>query len=279
VGEDWSSVLLKTAIICSAKDAAGCNIRDRLIENFDFRETDRSYSSHPVLQFNNAYLATSLKEILHVDDLDTTFENCRCIFISKHRAESGIPSLTAHFTGNFGFDANFGGKPREVGRYSPYQLKTYFEALRSFSGGAIASYEITLEATHHGPTSLAQPLMFAELGSSEVQWEDETAASSVAAAVMKAVDFGERNEKVVIGIGGTHYPTKFVKAMTESKLAFGIIVPKYALENLDEEMLQQIVSKSEQPISAALVDQKGLGPKKEKVIEVLRSTNLEIIFV
>ena len=37
---------------------------------------------------------------------------------------------------------------------------------------SVLDYEITIEATHHGPTSLKKPLLFIEIGSTEKQWAD-----------------------------------------------------------------------------------------------------------
>src|SRR5579864_994517 len=103
--------LKKTVIVCSLNDHAGTNIRERLVEKFPFRETDTFFDGSPAyLLSEDIQLVSSRKDIIYVDDLDSSFKNVQYVFISKHRAESGIPSLTAHFTGNFG-PATFGGSP------------------------------------------------------------------------------------------------------------------------------------------------------------------------
>ena len=124
-------------------------------------------------------VVSAKKDIVFVDQLDETFGDCRYVFISRHRAESGIPSLTAHFTGNFG-PATFGGNPSEIAKYSPQLLKNYMIELSSLRNEIDNSYRITLEATHHGPTSLKSPVLFVELGSTEKEWGDVATASLIA---------------------------------------------------------------------------------------------------
>ena len=36
-------------------------------------------------------------------------------------------------------------------------------------------YDVTLEVTHHGPTELSVPSLYAEIGSTEIQWKDPEA--------------------------------------------------------------------------------------------------------
>ena len=143
---------LKWVIVCSLNDLAGTNIKERLTENFPFRETGEIFDSSPVYCWGSKLLVSSHKDIVYVDDLDNKFTDSIYIFISRHRAESGIPSLTAHFVGNFG-DAVFGGNPSEIGRYSPGVLKNYSITLNSLRKEIPSTYNITLEATHHGPKS------------------------------------------------------------------------------------------------------------------------------
>ena len=162
VGEDCFKV--KTVIVSSLNDSAGTNIRDRLLESYPFKATDGQFDSSPVYSWNDKIIVSGRKDIAFVDHLDETFGDCRYVFLSRHVAESGIPSLTAHFTGNFGAAA-FGGNPGEIARYSPRMLKNYLIELNSLRNEIPDYYNVTLEATHHGPTSLQSPIMFVELGS------------------------------------------------------------------------------------------------------------------
>ena len=98
------------------------------------------------------------------------------IFLSKHKSHSSIPTLTCHFTGNFSTDNSHGGYPRQIAIAYPSLLKGYLKAITD-ARQKVPGYEVTIEATHHGPTSINKPVLFIELGSSEKQWRDENAAA------------------------------------------------------------------------------------------------------
>jgi D-aminoacyl-tRNA deacylase len=266
---------MRTVIVSSSTDPAGSNIHDKLVERQHFRKTSLEHDGFPIFSNEDVELITSRKEIVSADDLDSLYPECRYVFISRHRAESGIPSLTAHFTGNFG-EAKFGGNPNEVARCSPSLLKSYFSNLVSRKN-ELQKYEMTLEATHHGPTSLKNSVLFVELGSTRDQWIDTEAASFVASVLMTAIEKMKTFPKCAIALGGTHYPAKFSKFLTESDMCLGHIVPKYSLPYVDELMLNQIIEKSEQPVKYAVVDSKGLGLEKKRVLDLLSQAGLEAI--
>lgn len=273
------SLELKTLIVCSVTDPAGTNIRERLLESYPFVESDKRYDGNPVYVLEpEILLVTSRRGIVFIDDLDEGFQVDRTVFISRHYAESGIPSLTAHFTGNFGY-ADFGGNPGEIAKFSPALLKTYMQKLKEASADIISTYNITLEATHHGPTSLKSSVLFVELGSTEAQWTDIGAAGKISEALMFALHSTGHFEKCALCVGGTHYPEKFNEYLFDSDYALGLVVPKYALDNFTPKILTQILQKSDQPIRSALVDRKGLGKFKDSVLQILEAFGLEKIFV
>ena len=269
----------KTTIVCSVGDPAGSNIRERLLERFKFKECEPDYDRNTVYSLeSDTILVSSTKRIVFIDDLDEFFKSDRTVFISGHYAESGIPSLTGHFTGNFG-RADFGGNSGEIARFSPSLLKTYMRKLRELTRDLASVYTVTLEATHHGPTSLKSPVLFVELGSAEVQWRDPTAAGRIAEALMFSLQSSSKFEKCAVCIGGTHYSEKFNNSLFDSEFALGPIIPKYALEFLDSKIVAQILEKSDQPVKYALIDKKGLGSHKEAVHRVLENFDLEKIYV
>src|SRR5487761_292226 len=269
---------MKTVIVNSADDPAGRNIHDRLVEDFGFKQTSDIYDGLPVYEYGSSLLITSKKEIVFIDDLDDPFPDCRYVFISRHRAESGIPSLTAHFTGNFGSN-DFGGNPGQIARYSPSILKQYFSSLNSLRSEIPSLYNLTLEATHHGPTSLGNSVLFVELGSGPEQWKDQNAAHCVAKALVNCVHLKDITEKCALALGGMHYSQKFNEFILERDYALGPIVPKYALEFLNQPMMEQLVQKGDQKITHAVLDMKGLASHKEKVVKLVNEFGLEMIRV
>lgn len=267
---------MKSVIVCSLHDPAGANIRGRLLENFPFSETNELFDSLPVYSWSDRLLVSSHRETIRIDNLDERFPDSRYIFISRHSSESKIPSLTSHFAGNFG-PAPLGGKAGEIARYSPALLKNYLLTLNSLHNEIPSTYFITLEATHHGPTSLASSVLFVELGSTEKEWNDVAAASVVAKALGSSLDSKARYDRCAIGIGGTHYSEKLNRLLLDSDLALGPIIPKYSLEYLSNELMAQLIRKSDQKIGIAAVDYKGLGKFKERVLNVLKEFDLEIV--
>ena len=265
-----------TVILASTTDLASRTLADALVEAEGFESTGVNLLGHPVFQKDSFLLARFEGMIVHPPALDEYFNPQSYIFLSRHSAESGIASLTAHTTGNFSTEAKFGGEGRELGRADPSLLKNYLIALWKHRD-EVGNYEITMEATHHGPTALQKPVLFVELGSSEKYWGDRKAASVVGRALMESLREKNIWSRVAIGFGGTHYPEKFTKLLIEGDMAFAFVAPKYALENVDEKMVGQMIQRSTAPVRYAALDWKGLGPHKERIVSLVKQYGLEEI--
>ena len=196
------------------------------------------------------------------------------VFLSKHAAESGVLALTCHSTGNFS-EARFGGNPKQVAIPHPYIQKKYLQKLQQ-NKSQFSDFQITLEATHHGPTALSKPTIFVEIGTTEKQWTNKELCQSVAKKFHEAMTEPTTKSPVAICFGGTHYPDKFTKEVLEGEFALGTIIPKHGLEFLDEQLFSHIIQRNFMA-KAALLDWGGLGPNKQKVLDFLESTSLEVI--
>jgi D-aminoacyl-tRNA deacylase len=214
--------------------------------------------------------------LLTLEDLDSAYPDASSfIFLSKHRSDSQIPTLTCHCTGNFS-DNPYGGNPREIAISYPSLQKSYLKAITA-AKSRVPEYDIIIEATHHGPTSLKKPVLFVELGSSEKQWGDGKAAGVICDTVLGILDNGiERCGKVGIALGGTHYPTKFNKLLLESEFGLAAVASKHNLEAIDEQMLDQMIEKSVEKVTHIIVDSKGLGSQKDRIMEMAERTGLQI---
>ena len=264
-------------ILASTTDLASRTLADALVEGQGFKSTGVNLLGHPVFQKDSFLLARFEGMIVHPPALDEYFNPQAYIFLSRHSAESGIASLTAHSTGNFS-EAKFGGTARELGRADPSLLKNYLIALWKHRD-KVKGYEITMEATHHGPTALQKPVLFVELGSSDKYWGDKKAAAVVGQALMESLKEKTIWSKVAVGFGGTHYPEKFTKLLVEGDMAFAFVAPKYSLEHVDDKMVGQMVQRSTAPVKYAVLDWKGLGPHKEKIVGLVKQFGLEEIRV
>jgi D-aminoacyl-tRNA deacylase len=224
----------------------------------------------------NAQLYVAPGSLLTLEDLDRAYPNASSfIFLSKHRSDSQIPTLTCHCTGNFS-DNPYGGNPREIAISFPSLQKGYLRAITA-GRNRVPEYDVIIEATHHGPTSLKKPVLFVELGSSEKQWGDSNAAGVMCDTLLGMLDNGiERCGKVGIALGGTHYPTKFNKLLLESEFGLAAVASKHNLEAIDEQMLDQMITKSVEKVTHIVVDSKGLGSQRDRIIKMAEKTGLEI---
>jgi D-aminoacyl-tRNA deacylase len=196
------------------------------------------------------------------------------VFLSKHASESRKLALTCHSTGNFG-DAVFGGLPREVAVPHPHLQKSYMKRLWE-ERDKFLKFDITIEATHHGPTSLSKPTLFIEIGTTAKEWNNKKLCESVAKIVQKEMSESQEKYDVAICFGGTHYPSKFNKELLEGDFALGTVIPKHVLDTLDTDLFSHIVKRNSEA-KFALVDWSGLGKNKQKIVEMINMTDLEMI--
>ena len=96
------------------------------------------------------------------------------VFLSRHKAASGRPSLTVHPIGNWG-NADYGGKKAEVSGATPGWMTGLLLKIRE---NRIDGYDVCFEATHHGPF-LQTPTLFLEIGSTESEWEKKEPARAL----------------------------------------------------------------------------------------------------
>jgi len=211
---------------------------------------------------------------ISADWLEEKYDYDGFVFLSKHAAESGQLALTCHSTGNFS-EAKFGGHDRQMAIPHPDLQKAYLQTLKK-NQSKFSDFQITIEATHHGPTALKKPLIFIEIGTTEKQWTDESLCNSVATLVHQVLSQPVKENPVAICFGGTHYPSKFTDELLNGEYALGTVIPKHNLENLDEELFSHIISQNKMA-TAALLDWRGLGSEKQKVLDLLESTELEVI--
>ncbi len=212
--------------------------------------------------------------VISADWLEEKYDYDGFIFLSKHAAESGVLALTCHSTGNFS-DAKFGGNNRQVAIPKPDLQKIYLQTLKK-NQSHFSEFQITIEATHHGPTALTKPSIFIEIGTTEKQWTDTLLCTSVATLVHQVLSKPIQKHPVAICFGGTHYPSKFTDELLEGRYSLGTVMPKHALDFLDEELFSHILTQNYMA-KTALLDWKGLGTNKEKLLVLLKSTDLDVI--
>jgi D-aminoacyl-tRNA deacylase len=250
---------MRIALVSSRSDDAGRNIRhhvDGLLKG-KARE-DVSFE---------------LKEVegrlIHQDGIDAALGADLIIFLSRHTSAHPFPLLSVHVTGNLS-RADLGGEPRSFPPASPLWMRS---VLRSLALHAPPGYQVTYEVTHHGPTELAIPSFFVEIGSTPVEWNDERAGRAVAESVLSA-----RPEPALclLGIGGNHYAARETEMAQGSKAAFGHIIHSRDVPALDGAMLLLLRERSS--ANAVYIDRKALAPREVQRMEgMLQESGLALL--
>ena len=257
-------------LVASSQDLAGVTM-------IDYLKNSEGFASGRSPKHKGVRLHVEDGSLLTLESLDGLYPDADSfIFLSKHRSDSQIPTLTCHCTGNFA-DNPYGGNPREMAVAYPSLQKAYLKAITAARSRAPA-YDVVIEATHHGPTSLKKPVLFVELGSSEKQWADGNAAGVMCDTLLRLLGDGiESCEKVGVALGGTHYPTKFNKLLLESEFGLAAVASKHNLEAIDEQLLEQMIAKSAEKVTHIVVDGKGLGSQKDRMMKMAERTGLEML--
>ncbi|MDP6670460.1 MAG: D-aminoacyl-tRNA deacylase [archaeon] len=267
--------LFMFTVIASKPNTASINIASRLLENFDWSETGREFDGEPVRAWAKGDVELVFTDTLHVFANNVGAIETDCfVFVSSHKSESGKPSLTTHPIGNWG-KAELGGKDKTLVPVLPGLMKNYLQLLQKKRDEMNLDYDVSLEATHHGPF-LSKPALFIEIGSSEKQWADEKAALAVAESVMEGIIAKEGKEFVnCVGLGGQHYPYEFTKLELNSEFAFGHMCAKHSLSLLDSSLLQNAIELSN--AKKIVLDWKGLGTEKARIKDLAESSGLEVL--
>ncbi|PSQ05900.1 hypothetical protein BRC97_08120 [Halobacteriales archaeon QS_6_71_20] len=232
-------------IVASRADRASTHVAERLLELADWTErtdADRDDAdgggTHHVLDRAGERLELRSFDGLHIrlDDPAPAFSERPdvLVFVSRHSGDTG-PLLTCHFTGNFG-DAEYGGAD---GSFAPACPGVQRALVAGFDEHAPEGYGVAVEGTHHGPTELSVPGVFAELGSGDEQWDDPAGAAAVARSVLELPDrdatvaVGDPDRpRHLVGFGGGHYAPRFERVIRETAWGVGHVGMDWQLEEL-----------------------------------------------
>ncbi|MDG6224654.1 MAG: D-aminoacyl-tRNA deacylase [Candidatus Thermoplasmatota archaeon] len=146
------------------------------------------------------------------------------VFLSKHRSEKGVDSLTVHAPGNYS-EARYGGRPHTLPPSSPREMSAALRCLRSSVLNAGLDENVSFEVTHHGPY-LSTPSFFIEIGSVEDRWVSRELGEVIASSLLQNGDRGWELP-IAIGIGGGHYSPRFSEAALRSIANMGHMIPDH----------------------------------------------------
>ncbi len=257
---------MRGLVVVSRENTASQNIKGNILRLRKMEEKTGNFWS--AAEFDMAEYSGSIVEIVPVHQADYY------IFASTHKSSSNSPGFSVHTPGNWG-EADLGGKPRTLNTALPSKIKIIARKMRELSYPSL-KWPVAVEVDHHGPT-LATPVLFAEIGSTEAEWKNPEAGRIAAQAILAAIKSDE-TFPAHVGFGGSHYSPKFTPKILDGGIAFGHIISGYSLERsgLDEEMVRQAMEKNAEKIESALLDWKGIkGGTRGKLIAVLDSLKIK----
>lgn len=250
--------------VASEIDEASRNQRDALL---DFASWDReeSFSGLASWRLRDIVLVTIPEHHLYRDHLDRDLELAfgdradLVVYLSKHRSESRRPSLTVHPIGNPGA-AEFGGQPETLVPSAPRWMTAALRGLRKEAKGL--AYEVTFEATHHGPY-LSAPTFYIEQGSTETEWTNRQASQAIARVLLALRPL---EAPIAIALGGGHYVPRHTDLALRRRVAFGHLLATYALERAPGDLIDQAVERTA-GASLAYVHRKSLAKTEVRRLE------------
>ena len=219
-------------VVCSDKDAASVNIVEQLLRLGKW-EPAGQFEGAPARRMGESFIATIPVHHLYYDDIDDKVEKALgvrpslVIFASRHKSASNMRTLTVHPIGNFG-KAEMGGRDGTLVPAAPREMTMALKGLAK--RGAGLKYQISLEATHHGPY-LKTPTFYIEIGSDEEAWRETEPARVIAEVIFEVLTGPVPENPIAVGVGGGHYVPRITDVAREKKIAFGHMLPSYAFED------------------------------------------------
>lgn len=151
------------------------------------------------------------------------------VFMSKHSAASGIPTLTVHPIGNFK-TAEFGGRDNTLVKAAPASMSDALRKIARYNDSDM--YKVSFEVTHHGPY-LEKPTYFIEIGSDASHWGDKHAAEILSNVICD--NEPDVDHITAIGVGGGHYAPRFTEMVMGYRISIGHMVPGYQTDGMDDD--------------------------------------------
>ncbi len=268
-----------TTIVASKNDPASYNIFQNLIRHQAFNPETSTEKTPIVYKTRDLNLVLVESEAIYVQPEQLPVVGASVVFASKHRSSTNTPALTVHATGNLTSEALYGGNPEEISFVEPFRIRQALKALIDATRESGFRIDVTMEATHHGPTNFAVPVCFVEIGSTQEQWTDPRLGQIVAGAIMAASRHPEDRKTNAVGFGGTHYSDKLTRMCAQSDYQIGHIVPRHAFDHqVSHPTILETFHKTAGLCKTAIVDWKGLkSEQRRSLLDRLSAWDIEIV--
>ena len=236
-------------LLASNEDSASMNMLSELVSLGGW-DSPREFDHGQVTGHSSCDVEILLIDGLHIwaDGIDEEHSSLtgskvdEVLVLSRHVSASETPALTLHAIGVPG-EFPHGEKARSggiTGTAVPPSTR-FGELFRNMcriakEANLEKEYDLTLEATHHGPV-LQAPTLYLEIGSTVEQWEDVRAARVWSETIALCLGMSDSSSKkdwggegdVMIGLGGGHYAPRHKAVISESDVWVGHILANYAI--------------------------------------------------
>jgi len=230
-------------ILVSGGDVASTNQAKELLKLADWKSLElveeyRAYS------FKHARMWWIEDGCLWEDDLDKRWEEAtgekptEVIFPSRHSAASGNASLTIHPIGTMQVPSDeipgYGGRAGDCPPPNP-RIGAWWRELNRVASD-LDEFDLSLEATHHGPW-IETPSLFIEIGSTSETWGHKGAAKLLAGIIHRGLGLDDSAGlgvwngigRVVVTLGGGHYTPRGNLLASHEGIWIGHMLATYAL--------------------------------------------------
>ena len=271
------TVSMVRLLVCTPDDPPSANMRDALLEMRDWEELG-SEGGNTYSQCGNDVLVVISGRHIRAEGIDAAAKDfgvdCdEVVFMSRHSAASGKPTLTVHPFGNYG-QADFGGEPCKLSPSAPESMTGMLRRIVKLNDDP--GYSVSFEVTHHGPL-IETPGYFIEIGSEETHWGDRHAAHVLAEALLTAE---KADGPRLIGVGGGHYAPRFTELVMGHRACMGHMVPTYQTDGMDDaEVSRRILDAFHRTgAEAVYIHRKSMKKSEERRIEgIIQSAGLPIV--
>lgn len=267
---------MSVVCFCSSKDLAAQSIKNQLLQLYPFIESRQRFDSYSIYQLEQLTLVTIEQDSIFADNLDQHFTADLFIFASRHKSAAFKPALLTHIPGNW-VTADLGGKPGTLCIAHPSAMKIALQTmLAERQRLGLTDWECGLEVTHHGPFIPSIPALYVEIGSTEQEWQNPTAAEAIARTIVSVAQQLHTYYPAVLGFGGPHYCPAFTRLCSETQYAVSHVLPKYHLDHLSKALIQHAINRTIGKPVSAVIDWKGMtSTQRETLLKIIESLGLK----
>ena len=273
---------MTTLILASKADSASLTLHQAVIEAHSWESApsplgelliNTEIDAHMLL-VDKIHVRSDNMGTMHMESINRNIDDI--IVLSKHVSSSEVPAMTVHPIGvltgqEMGEDGRSGGVYGTLVPPNP-RMASFLRAivLKGAVEPNLSKFDLTLEATHHGPV-MSLPTMYVEIGSSEKEWTDSHLASIWAEIIIenlssKALD---SNKRWMLCIGGGHYAPRHRDILIRSKELVGHILPSYSLPDVNEEAT---LHNFEKVLRASILSMRTARPKAQVIAHIDRKS-------